>query len=118
MANLLDAKIIFQSHRNFDPSLRHALVFYLVIVVVVVVVVVVVGAGFGDVFGIFIKLLDILQGSAPASEERLGGHGPDAIDARELPQDLVLFIFKKGLCVAFGHQRKKVILENSLVSLI
>jgi hypothetical protein len=89
-AHLLDAKIIFQSQGNFDPTLRDTPVFILIFVIVLV------GALLDGVLRILVESLDIIERSALVSVERLSGHRPDAIDARKLPQDFVLFVFEKG----------------------
>ena len=95
---LLDTKIIFQSQRNLDPSLRHALVYILIFIFFIL------GVGFGGVVGIFVKLLGIPEGPAPTSVEHLSGHRSDAIDACKFLQDFVFFVFKKGFCAIFNDQ--------------
>lgn len=100
MMRLLDTKIVFHGQGNLDPSLRYALVFILVFVVVIV------GAGLGVVVRFSVKLLDIFESSAPASIERLGGYGPDAINCRKLPQDFILAISKEGFCATLNSGKR------------
>ena len=80
VAHSLDAKVIFQSQGDLDPSLRHTLIFNFVFVIVLFVV----GDVLGDVVGILVEFLDILEGPALAGIEHLGSHRPDAIDTGKL----------------------------------
>jgi len=99
VARLLDAKIVFQGQGNLNPSLRHTPVFIFILILFVL------GALLGGVLWILIEFLDIFERSALMSMECLGSHGSNAIDARKLPQDFVLFVFEKRFCATFNDRR-------------
>ena len=100
MSRLLDGEIIFQGQGNFDPSLRDAPILILIFVLFFVV-----GAVLDGVLRVLVELLDVIERSELISIERLSGHGPDAIDARKLPQNFVLFVLEKGFCGVFNDDR-------------
>ena len=61
----------------------------------------------GGVLRVLVELLDVVECSTSALEEHLGSHGPDAVDARELPQDVVPLVFEGSRCDVFvGCQPK------------
>ena len=101
MSRLLDGEIIFQGQGNFDPSLWDTPILILIFVLFVV------GAVLDGVLRVIVELLDVIERSELMSIERLSGHGPDAIDARKLPQNFVLFVFEKGFCGVFNDDRTK-----------
>ena len=100
-AHLLDAKGVFQSQGNFNPFLRHTLVLIFIFILFVL------GVLVDGVLRIIIEFLDIFERSTLMSIECLGSHGPNAVNARKLPQDIVLFVFEKGFCATFNGRPAK-----------
>ena len=96
---LLEAKIVFQSQRNLDPTLWHTIILIRIFVLVVRVLPY-------SILRILVELLDIIKRSTSVSAECLGSHGPNTIDACKLPHGLVPFVFENGFCEVFVEPEK------------
>lgn len=72
---------------------------------------VVVGHLLDGLLRIPVELLDVIESPTSVNEERPGGHRPNAIDARKLPQNLVILVFEDSFCVVFVSCRVKSTFE-------
>jgi len=88
----LDAEVVFQSQGNIDPPIWHTPILILIFGSLVA------GALLNGVLRVPVERLDIVECFTFTSIKRLGSHWSNTIDARELPQSFIPFVFEKRFC--------------------
>jgi len=88
----LDAEVVFQSQGNIDPPIWHTPILILIFSSLVT------WALLNGVPLIPVERLDVIECSTITSIKCLGSHWSNTIDARELPQSFILFVFEKRFC--------------------